>query len=57
MLLLETADMKIANDDEATAAIARIVPGGPIARDFPCNIPPGGRLPRAVRPVCRRSRT
>ena len=55
MLLLETADMKIANVDEAMAAIARIVPGGPIARDFPNDIPRGGRLPRAVRPVCRRS--
>ena len=54
MLLLETADLTIANDREATAAFARIVPDGSIAREFPIGFPRGAGLAKATRPVCRR---
>ena len=54
MLLLETADLKIANDDEATAALARIVPDGSIGRDFPAGVVRDLEFLKAARPVCRR---
>jgi hypothetical protein len=54
MLLLEAADVRITNDDEATAAFARIVPDAAMARIFPVGIPRAPGLPDAMHPVCRR---
>jgi hypothetical protein len=55
LLLLETADVSISNDEEATAAMARVLPTGDIARNPPGSRPRDARLPGRIRPVCHRS--
>ncbi len=54
VLLLETADIKIANGSEATAAFARLAPDRSIARDSPAAVACDFELLDAARPVCRR---
>ena len=55
LLLLETADVTISNDQEATAAMARVLSTGDIARNFPGSRPRDARLPSRIRPVSHRS--
>jgi hypothetical protein len=54
-LLLETADVTISNDEEATAAMARVLSTGDIAHNFPGSRPRDAGLPGRIRPVCHRS--
>jgi hypothetical protein len=54
-LLLETADVTISNDEEANAAMARVLPTGDIARNFPGSRPRDAGLSGRIHPVCHRS--